>query len=124
VLLVQDAYQTRGFYVFAILNACFYILLLVIIVVQHARENTVRYSTRIYQPALAASLLALIALPSLATAERGRDGIEALAWGTRNFTLFDDRFSVAGAGVGGRNTHKTIFNPRWREGDAAEQSQQ
>jgi cellulose synthase/poly-beta-1,6-N-acetylglucosamine synthase-like glycosyltransferase len=123
VLLVQDAYQTRGFYVFAIVNTCFYIVLLVMIVVQHARENTVRYRTRFYQPALAASLLALVALPTLATAEKGRDGIEALAWGTRSFTLFDDRFSVAGAGVGGRDTHKTIFSPRWREGDASEQSQ-
>ncbi|MDG4898756.1 glycosyltransferase [Mesorhizobium sp. WSM4976] len=123
VLLVQDNYETRGFYVFAIVNTCFYIVLLVMIVVQHARENTVRYRTRFYQPALAASLLALVALPTLATAERGRDGIEALAWGTRSFTLFDDRFSVAGAGVGGRDTHKTIFSPRWREGDASEQSQ-
>ena len=115
VLLVQNAYQTRGFYVFAIINACFYILLVFMIVLQHARENTVRYRTRFYQPALAASLLALVALPSLATAEKGRDGIEALAWGTRSFTLFDDRFSVAGAGVGGRDAHTTVFNPRWRE---------
>ena len=118
VLLVQDAYQTRGFYVFAIINACFYILLVFMIVLQHARENTVRYRTRFYQPALAASLLALVALPSFATAERGRDGIEALAWGTRSFTLFDDRFSVAGAGVGGRDAHTTVFNPRWRESAA------
>ena len=118
VLLVQNAYQTRGFYVFAIINACFYILLVFMIVLQHARENTVRYRTRFYQPALAASLLALVALPSLATAEKGRDGIEALAWGTRSFTLFDDRFSVAGAGVGGRDAHTTVFNPRWRESAA------
>ena len=119
VLLMQDAStDSRGFYVFAIVNACFYTLLLFIIVLQHARENTVRYRTRFYQPALAASLLALVALPSLATAETGRDGIEALAWGTRSFTLFDDRFSVAGAGVGGRDVHKTVFNPRWRESAA------
>ncbi len=123
VLLVQDAYQTRGFYVFAIINACFYILLIFMIVLQHARENTVRYRTRFYQPALAASLLALVVLPGLATAERGRDGIEALAWGTRSFTLFDDRFSVAGAGVGGRDTHKTVFNPRWRENAAGDSNQ-
>ena len=114
----MSAIETRGFYVFAIVNAAIYILLLFIIVLQHARENTVRYRTRFYQPALAASLLALVALPSFATAEKGRDGIEALAWGTRNFTLFDDRFSVAGAGVGGRDVHTTVFNPRWRESAA------
>ena len=53
---------------------------------------------------------------SIATMERGRDGIEALAWGTKSFSIFDDRFSVAGAGVGGRDVHRTIFNPRWRGG--------
>lgn len=115
VLLIPDASDnSRGFYVFAIINAVIYALLLFVIVLQHARENTVRYRTRVYRPALAASLLALVALPSFATAERGRDGIEALAWGTQSFSLFEDRFSVAGAGVGGRDVHKTIFNPRWR----------
>lgn len=115
VLLIPDASDnSRGFYVFAIVNAVIYALLLFVIVLQHARENTVRYRTRVYRPALAASLLALVALPTFATAERGRDGIEALAWGTQSFSLFEDRFSVAGAGVGGRDVHKTIFNPRWR----------
>ncbi len=42
---------------------------------------------------------------------KGRDGIAALSWGTRSFSLFDDRFSVAGAGIGGRDIHKVIFNP-------------
>ncbi|MDR6635745.1 cellulose synthase/poly-beta-1,6-N-acetylglucosamine synthase-like glycosyltransferase [Phyllobacterium sp. 1468] len=115
VLLLPDASEnSRGFYVFAIVNAVIYALLLFVIVLQHARENTVRYRAWFYRPALAASLLALVALPSFATAERGRDGIEALAWGTQSFSLFDDRFAVAGAGVGGRDVHKTIFNPRWR----------
>ncbi|MEI5680677.1 glycosyltransferase family 2 protein [Mesorhizobium sp. CCNWLW179-1] len=125
VLLIPDASEaSRGFYVFAIANAVIYALLLLVIVVQHARENTVRYKTRIYRPALAASLLTLVALPSFATAERGRHGIEALAWGTRSFTLFEDRFSVAGAGVGGRDIQKTVFNPRWRDSAGNNSNQQ
>ncbi|WP_284255209.1 glycosyltransferase family 2 protein [Brucella sp. bbatCR03] len=117
VLLIRDASESsRGFYVFAIMNALAYVVLLLVIIVQHARENTVRYRTRFYQPALAASLLALMALPAVATVERGRDGIVALSWGTRSFSLFDDRFSVAGAGIGGRDIHKVIFNPHWRVG--------
>ncbi|MRN77626.1 glycosyltransferase family 2 protein [Brucella sp. 10RB9210] len=117
VLLIRDASESsRGFYIFAIMNALAYVVLLLVIIVQHARENTVRYRTRFYQPALAASLLALMALPAVATVERGRDGIVALSWGTRSFSLFDDRFSVAGAGIGGRNIHKVIFNPHWRVG--------
>lgn len=115
VFLIPNASEeTRGFYIFAILNAMVYSALLLVIVVQHARENTVRPRTRIYRPALATSLIALMLLPGVATIERGRAGIEALSWGTQSVILFDSRFSVAGAGVGGRNIHKTIFNPRWR----------
>ncbi len=83
-------------------------------VVQHARENRVRYPARSYRPVMAASLAALVALPCFAAAERGRDGIESLAWGTESFALFENRFSVSGAGVGGHDVHRTIFNPHWR----------
>ncbi len=115
VLLIPDASDSsRGFYIFAIVNAVIYAVLLFVIVAKHASENAVRYPTRLYRPVVAASLLALVALPGLATVQRGPDGIEALAWGTHSFVLFEDRFSVAGAGVGGRDIRKTIFNPRWR----------
>lgn len=115
VLLIPDASDSsRGFYIFAIVNAAIYAALLFVIVGQHARENTVRYPTPVYRPVLAASLLAIVVLPSVATVQRGRDGIEALAWGAQSFSLFEDRFAVAGAGVGGREIRKTIFNPRWR----------
>jgi cellulose synthase (UDP-forming) len=123
VLLVRDAGETRGFYIFAIINTCFYMFLLFMIVRQHAHENRLRYHTWMYQPAFAASLLALVILPGFAIVDRGRDGVEALAWGTQSFTLFDDRFSVAGAGVGGRDVHRTIFNPRWRENAASSANQ-
>ncbi len=116
VLLIPDASDSsRGFYIFAIVNAAIYTVLLLVIVVQHARENTVRYQARLYRPLLVGSLIMLVALPGVAAMERGRDGIEALTWGTTRFTLFEERFSVAGAGIGGRNLRKTTFNPHWRE---------
>ena len=118
VLVVRDAHETRGFFIFAIVNACSYLFLLAMIVIQHTRENQVRMTSRLYRPVLACSFTALVALTGFTTVERGRDGIEALSWGTKSFTIFDDRFSVAGAGVGGRDLHRTIFNPRWRT-DAA-----
>lgn len=114
VLLVPDADETRGFYVFAIVNASLYLLLMTVIVLRHGRENAVRVRNRFYRPALASSLVTLCAVVSVATAERGRDGIVALTWGTKSFSIFDDRFSASGAGVGGRQIHKTVFNPRWR----------
>ncbi len=119
VLVVRDAHETRGFFIFAIVNACSYLFLLAMIVIQHTRENQVRMTSRLYRPVLACSFTALVALTGFTTVERGRDGIEALSWGTKSFTIFDDRFSVAGAGVGGRDLHRTIFNPRWRTDTAS-----
>ena len=42
VLAVSDAGDTRGFYLFAIFNAVLYSILLVVILIQHARENAVK----------------------------------------------------------------------------------
>ncbi|WP_159587471.1 glycosyltransferase family 2 protein [Chelativorans xinjiangense] len=114
VLAVEDAGDTRGFYLFAIVNASLYAILLLVIVTRHARENAVRVRTRLHRPALAASLLALFVLPGVATAERGKQGLEALSWGAGNFHLFENRYSVAGAGIGQPGLRRTVFNPGWR----------
>lgn len=117
VLSVATAEETGGFYIFATLNAAIYTLLLLVIILQHTRENTVCVSRRFYRPVLASSLLALIALPCVGTIEHGHDGIRSLAWNTDGYMLFEDRFSVAGAGIGGRGLHRLTFNPRWRLSD-------
>ncbi|WP_394893699.1 glycosyltransferase family 2 protein [Mesorhizobium sp. AaZ16] len=113
VLLIDDAGETRGFYIFAILNAALYALLFLVIVVQHGRENVVRSPRRSYRSAIAASLLSLLLLPGIATAKRGLDGLESLAWGAGRISLFDEKYSVAGAGVGGAGLRRRFFNPRW-----------
>ena len=113
VLLIEDATETRGFYIFAIFNAVLYTLLLLTILVQHARENVVRVRTAIYRPAMAASLLLLVMLPSLATYERGKEGLESLAWSSSRLSLFETKYRVAGAGSGGRDLRTMTFNPRW-----------
>ncbi|MBA8881468.1 glycosyltransferase family 2 protein [Phyllobacterium myrsinacearum] len=113
VLFVGNAGETRGFYVFAIINAVLYTLLLLTIVIQHARENTVRFRTRTYRPAMAASLLILIALPGIASVERGKEGLESLAWGTGRLRLYETTYAVSGAGLGGRELRKLTFNPHW-----------
>jgi cellulose synthase/poly-beta-1,6-N-acetylglucosamine synthase-like glycosyltransferase len=117
VLFVANARDTGGFYIFATVNAAIYTLLVLVIVLQHARENVVCVASRFYRPALAGSLLTLIALPCLATIERGRSGIESLTWDTSGYTLFEYRFSVAGAGIGEHDLHRIIFNPHWRASD-------
>lgn len=116
VLFVTHAGETSGFYIFAIVNAAIYVLLLVVIITQHARENTVCVSRRFYRPALAGSLMTLIALPCVGAMERGHDGLRSLTWDTNGYILFETRFSVAGAGVGGHELHRIVFNPHWRLG--------
>jgi cellulose synthase (UDP-forming) len=111
VLLVADAGDSRGFYIFGIVNAAAYTILLLVIVIQHARENAVRVKSRAYRPAMAAALAALLVLPGVATAKHGKEGVEALAWGAGNLRLFEVRYSVAGAGDPG--LRKTVFSPRW-----------
>ena len=114
VLFIETADETRGFYLFAIVNAAIYATIFLVIVVQHARENTVRVRSRVYRPAMVATLTALLVLPGLATAERGRDGLEALAWGAGSIRLFEDQYAVAGAGLGGPGLHRTVFKPSLR----------
>jgi cellulose synthase (UDP-forming) len=113
VLLIGDAGKAGGFYIFAIVNALLYAILMLVIVVQHARENTVRAARRSYRSALAASLLGLIVLPGVATAERGMNGIESLGWGAGRLSLIEYRYSVAGAGLARDELRKARFNPRW-----------
>lgn len=113
VLLVDDAGETRGFYIFAIVNAILYALLLLVIVVQHARENAVRVSTPFYRPAMAAGLLFVFLLPGLATAERGVEGLESLAWGAGRVSFFEAKYAAAGAGLGGSGLRRITFRPRW-----------
>lgn len=112
-LFVEDAGETRGFYIFAIINAALYTLLLLTIVIQHARENVVRSRTRTYRRALVANLFLLIALPAFAIVERGSEGLQSLAWGAGRLRLYETRYAASGAGLGGGDLHKLTFKPRW-----------
>lgn len=114
VLLVKDAGDSRGFYLFAIVNSLIYTLLLVVILIQHGRENKVRVTNRSYRPVITVAMLTLIFIPGIATVQHGREGLEALAWGATHIQLFDERYSASGAGIGGQSLRKTIFRPHWR----------
>ncbi len=116
-VLSVNAEESSGFYIFATMNAAIYTLLLLVIIVQHARENTLGANKRFYRPALASALLALTALPFVGIMEHGRAGVQSLIWDTDGYVLFDNRFSVAGAGIGGRGLHRMVLNPHWHVSD-------
>ncbi len=113
VLIVGDADEAKGFYLFAILNAAIYCMLLLIIVARHAQENALARAPRFYRPTMAVGLAALVALPGIATAEHGKDGLESLTWGAGRLRIFEERYAVAGAGQGGAALRRIVFRPRW-----------
>lgn len=118
VLMVRDAGETSGFYIFATMNAAIYTLLLSVIILKHAQENTISMSSRFYRPAVASAMLVLVALPGLAARERGAEGVLSLTWSTSGYALFVERSSVAGAGVSGRKLHRIMFDPHWHDANA------
>lgn len=113
VVLIDNPGEARGFYVFALINAVLYAVLLLIIVVRHSRENVVRVTSRTYRPALAATLAAILLLTGLGTVRNGMDGVESLAWGAGRISLFSETYSIAGAGFGEAGMRKIRFEPRW-----------
>jgi len=113
VLLIANPGEARGFYVFALINAVLYAVLLLIILVQHARENVVRVTSRTYRPAIAATFASLVVLASLGTARNGMEGVESLAWGAGRLSLFSETYSIAGAALGEAGIRNVRFEPRW-----------
>ena len=113
VVLINTANETRGFYVFALMNAVLYAALLMIILVQHARENAVRSASMAYRAALATSFAAIVAVTCIGTARNGMEGAATLAWGTGPVSLFKETYSIAGAGLGEGAIRRIHFEPRW-----------
>jgi hypothetical protein len=113
VVLIDHSHEARGFYIFALLNAVIYAVLLVVILVQHARENVVRQASWSYRAALASAFAAIILLTGLGTTKNGMMGAATLAAGTGRLVLFRETFSIAGAGMGEIDIRSVRFEPRW-----------
>lgn len=119
VFLFGDAGSASGFYVFAIVNAAFYALLVFIILIRHAMEN--RAEGAIPAPLLrpralaqAGLVAALFGLPIAAAAEKGPQGLGALAYGAAPASLGHVEFSASGAGMG-RGAYRFVFTPPWAD---------
>lgn len=110
-ILVADAADASGLYAFALINAALYAGILVLIVRQHAHENSVRRPSLRHRTA--AAMLALVALvtPAAGIMARGLDGLHALEQGGAPFSLTKSTFSPSGAGQGSRRT--LHFLPSW-----------
>jgi cellulose synthase/poly-beta-1,6-N-acetylglucosamine synthase-like glycosyltransferase len=110
-LVVGDAGDAAGFYVFSTISALIYAGIFALILVQHRRENKVRRASSIRVPLVATALLLAFGTPAFAVAIRGLDGLAVLSYGTPYFSLTDVTFSPAGAGHGPLRSIKLA--PRW-----------
>ncbi|WP_051661006.1 glycosyltransferase family 2 protein [Bosea sp. 117] len=113
VLMFGDAGSASGFYIFAIVNAALYALLVLVILARHAAENGGRqHVLGLRGLAQATLVVALFGLPVAAAAERGPEGLGALAWGLAPPSVAQVVFSASGAGMG-RGHYKLVFTPPW-----------
>ena len=110
-IVIHDVDQASGFYIFAIVNSAIYALVFAVVVIQHARENTVRYAGVVRLPVTIGAIGLLFALPLAAARANGLEGLNSIAWGAKYFTITHVTYAVAGAGHTGART--VTFNPGW-----------
>jgi cellulose synthase/poly-beta-1,6-N-acetylglucosamine synthase-like glycosyltransferase len=113
VALVNNPGEASGFYVLALLNTAVYTILLAVIVIQHARENTLQVGSLSYRAALSLSFVAMFTLMGIGGVRNGMTGVESLAWGAGRISLFSETYSIAGAGFGKADIRKVRFHPQW-----------
>jgi cellulose synthase (UDP-forming) len=110
-ILASDVGQASGFYILAIVNSAIYAIVFAVVVIQHARENTVRYAGVVRKPITIGAIGLLFALPIAAARANGLEGVNSIAWGAKYFTLTQVTYAVAGAGHSGART--VTFHPGW-----------
>lgn len=111
--LLTHVMVAKGFYIFALVNAAIYALLLVVILVRHATENGVELNWKPMRTMTAQACLALTvsAAPVAAATINGETGVQALAWGTQSIGLTKLSYTVSGAGQGARGVTRLTWNP-------------
>lgn len=116
VLMSKDVGTANGFYIFAITNAALYAILLLVIVVNHIRENGITVRRR-SMPAFAHALLAAFLLipVSAGAAIRGPYGVEAIAMGAGPLSLTEVKYKIAGAAQGGTGARVVTWRLTWGE---------
>ena len=115
VAVIEGATEAAGFYIFACVNAAIYCALLLIIVINHMRENGISVrsaQTRAWgQMACIAALGGVIATSAV---QRGDQGMIALASTTGQVQLVETRYVVSGAGQGTPGSVHSQLKLDWR----------
>ena len=114
VLLVDGVDEAMGFYFLTLLNGSIYVLITLIIVIRHVRDNGIALSH-----AIVVSPLQIVAVPVLAglllwaLIFRGPESILALSVGMVDADLVSYEYVVSGAGMGGSDNVKFRWDPQF-----------
>jgi hypothetical protein len=94
-------------------------VLLLVIVLRHAKENNLWRQLTSMSATVAQAFLALVVMgvPVAATSIHGATGLEAIAWGTDSFGLTKVTYPIAGAGQDGSGVRHVIL-PDWLGGES------
>jgi cellulose synthase/poly-beta-1,6-N-acetylglucosamine synthase-like glycosyltransferase len=117
VLLFQHVGTANGFYIFTMINATIYAVLVLVIVLKHMSENGITLARR-SAPAFAHALLAVLLLIPISAGAmmRGPYGLDALARGAGPLSLTRLDYQVAGAAQGGTDVRVVSFEVKWQSG--------
>ncbi|MCO5072334.1 MAG: cellulose synthase catalytic subunit [Rhizobiaceae bacterium] len=113
VIFLDDVGDARGFYFFAMLNAIIYLIILVIILRNHAVENRLSLSRDTLRQCVQFSLaLSVCAVAFVSIDLRAKAAIDALSRGT-GVRVFREIYPISGAGVSGTNKQILKFDFAW-----------
>ena len=114
-IIITDAGSASGFYLFCIVNAIAYGLVLAVIFFRHARENKIPLLPHSFSNAFQLSLLVCtLILPGIASYQNGSQGLKAFNVGIDAFSLTKTTFRISGAGRGSDNKTVVRFRFQWK----------
>lgn len=114
LFLVQNAQDSAGFYIFALINAALYTGIFITIIVNHHRENAIGPALpRTRFAAQTGCVLGLAVLITVGLFDHGNAALVALASTKGDVQLTRAQSIVAGAGQGAPGTVHIILNTDW-----------
>lgn len=123
VLMKDQVFQAKGFYVLTMLNGSIYAIIAAIIVIRHVRDNRLSLVTAIKSiPLQLAMLPVIVVLTVHAVVLRGPESLLALSVGIGQDQMVRYEYVVSGAGMGDAGTVRFRWNWEFlRSHDPAEE---
>jgi cellulose synthase/poly-beta-1,6-N-acetylglucosamine synthase-like glycosyltransferase len=110
-ILVDNVTAGRGFYFFAIFNAIVYALILVVIILRHAYENSLSPNVGLIRQSAFAAVVSTISVVSLSA--HGLEGLDTMAAGAEPLKLTRLTYGPSGAGLTAVKAGKLRFEIWW-----------